>query len=176
MKNKNLCEKLSFLVEDIFYASKNIDSEINRFTCEMRYSNDMRIDLLSIVNCQKEMIYNSPICARKLLWKYRIGHIMSAMRCKKEKINQTYTLQDERNELLYIMEKIINTIKQVSEEELECYLVKHLAINGNDLKDMGIKDVEIGNWLHSLLNLVQIGAAHNDKTSLLNIVRLNSIQ
>lgn len=175
MKNKNLCEKLSFLVEDIFYASKNIDSEINRFTYDMRYSNDMRIDLLSIVNCQKEMIYDSPICARKLLWKYHIEHIMSAMRCKKEKISQTYTLQDERNELLYIMKKIINTVKQVSEEEFECYLVKHLAINGNDLKDMGIKDIEIGNWLHKLLDLVQIGAAHNDRTSLIDIVRLNSI-
>ena len=92
-----------------------------------------------------------------------------------KKISQTYTLQDERNELLYIMKKIINTVKQVSEEEFECYLVKHLAINGNDLKDMGIKDIEIGNWLHKLLDLVQIGAAHNDRTSLIDIVKLNSI-
>ena len=52
----------------------------------------------------------------------------------------------------------------------ECYSLKQLAINGNDLIKLGYEDKKIGEMLNTLLNIVIDDNYLNNKESLLNII------
>ena len=50
----------------------------------------------------------------------------------------------------------------------ECYCLKDLKINGNDLKTLGYEDKKIGEKLEDLLIKVIKGEIPNEKEKLLN--------
>ena len=52
----------------------------------------------------------------------------------------------------------------------ECYKLKHLAINGYDLNDLGIEGKRVGEILDLLLNLVIEEKLDNNKKILLDYV------
>ena len=53
----------------------------------------------------------------------------------------------------------------------ECYNLKMLAVNGNDLKKLGYSGEDIKRKLNILLNGVIDGKYNNDKESLLKAVK-----
>ena len=68
------------------------------------------------------------------------------------------------------------TYKKLSEigreilEKEECFSLKNLSINGNDLISLGYKGKEIGKTLDFLLSLVIEGKAKNEKEKLLSLL------
>lgn len=70
------------------------------------------------------------------------------------------------------LEKVYN-VKKITDEIInndECYSLKQLAINGNDLIKLGYEDKKIGEMLNTLLNIVIDDNYLNNKESLLNII------
>jgi tRNA nucleotidyltransferase (CCA-adding enzyme) len=69
----------------------------------------------------------------------------------------------------------ITALKTIADEILnnnECFLIKHLAVNGNDLIKAGIPaDKELGKALESLLDAVIDNKIKNEKESLLNFLK-----
>ena len=57
------------------------------------------------------------------------------------------------------------------EEQKQCYKLKDLAINGNDLLALGLSNKEIGILLQQLLDLVIEEQLDNNKETLLNFVK-----
>lgn len=55
----------------------------------------------------------------------------------------------------------------------EPYLIKHLAVGGNELKDIGISGSEIGNTLMQLLDAVTDNPALNNSADLIALARKN---
>lgn len=74
--------------------------------------------------------------------------------------------------------KELNQIKQVFEKivaDCECYSIKQLAVNGCDLKNtLGIKGIEIGKTLSTLLDAVIEGKCENTKSELLRFAKNKS--
>ena len=68
-------------------------------------------------------------------------------------------------------------LRNIAEEVIsseQCFKLKDLAVNGNDLMDIGIpQGREIGNTLNWLLDMVINGEAENKKDELLNLARKN---
>ena len=57
------------------------------------------------------------------------------------------------------------------EQQNQCYQLKQLAVNGNDLLHCGYKSVEIGSVLNNLLNLVMENKLPNKRNELLDFIK-----
>lgn len=80
---------------------------------------------------------------------------------------QAYTEQESRLQKIDNIEYILEEVLQKD----ECFLLKDLAVNGNDLIEIGYKPgKEIGNTLNCLLQLVIEGVYLNEKSELLKYV------
>ena len=65
--------------------------------------------------------------------------------------------------------KIYEIIEEV-EKNNECYELKSLSVNGNDLKALGYKGKDIGIKLNALLELVIEDSELNDKLKLIEML------
>ena len=80
---------------------------------------------------------------------------------------QAYTEQRSRLQKIGNIEYILEEVLQKD----ECFSLKDLAVNGNDLIEIGYKPgKEIGNTLNCLLQLVIEGVYLNEKSELLKYV------
>lgn len=73
------------------------------------------------------------------------------------------------------VDKVIKMLSILTEVlmEAECFTLKDLAVNGNDLIEIGIQQGKtIGNVLNSLLSMVIDGEVENEKKKLLSMARL----
>ena len=74
-------------------------------------------------------------------------------------------------ERLAKIDKIETILKDILSKE-QCFSLKDLAINGNDLIELGFKPgKEIGNILNQLLQMVIDGELENDKNQLIQVVK-----
>lgn len=67
-----------------------------------------------------------------------------------------------------------NRLEEMAREILEreeCFSLKYLAVNGNDLIDLGFKGKEVGEKLQLLLDAVIDGKCANEKEELLKLIR-----
>ena len=81
---------------------------------------------------------------------------------------QAYTEQESRLQKIDNIEYILEEVLQKD----ECFSLKDLAVNGNDLIEIGYKPgKEIGNALNCLLQLVIEGVYQNEKSELLKYVK-----
>ncbi|MGL6104901.1 MAG: hypothetical protein ACRC03_02110, partial [Romboutsia sp.] len=69
----------------------------------------------------------------------------------------------------YLLNKYIEIINEI-ELNQECYAIKDLSIDGNTLKELGYKGIEIGNKLNFLLEEVMKNPTLNKKDILINIL------
>lgn len=159
-----LCEKLVVLID-----MAKIKSYHNVVSILMRYPNKVSKSVCNIMECRKELITGSVGNARYLLSKYPKEDIINTINFK---IIKAISWVDLREQLIYCR-KVIETVCQNPYEF--CYDIKYLKINGYDLKEVGISDVEIGNYLHELLGLVMSGQIENDRDDLLQAVELSRI-
>ena len=74
------------------------------------------------------------------------------------------------------LESLYEIYKEIKENN-ECFLLKDLAVNGQDLISLGIKEgKEIGKILKSLLELVIDKPNQNNKEALLSYIKENYIK
>ena len=87
----------------------------------------------------------------------------------KEPLDQFYMLLDLQDSLNNNHDKHLQLLKTTVDflTQKEPYLLKHLKINGNDLKANGYEGKEIGDELNFLLDLVIKVPEYNDKETLL---------
>ncbi len=67
-----------------------------------------------------------------------------------------------------------NLVLSMAEEIVksgECYTLKRLAVDGNDLKNLGYKGIEIKKKLESILDLVIKGKINNEKQEILSTLK-----
>ena len=62
------------------------------------------------------------------------------------------------------------TVREIIENG-ECYRRKDLAVNGNDIRELGYEKEEIRNILDRILNAVVYEELENDRESIINYVK-----
>lgn len=91
---------------------------------------------------------------KKLLSKYGFDTVECAAMCM---------------DAIYDTDIYLNSVKKVMKSG-ECFSLKHLAVNGADLAEIGYKGKELGAMLAFLLDYVIEYPEHNDKSKLLSMV------
>jgi len=80
-----------------------------------------------------------------------------------------YSSEKDRNIKKNIIDKIIHIVNDINNNR-ECYTIKELNINGNDLKQLGYRGSDIGKILNFLLNKVQENPHINHKVELIKLL------
>ena len=80
-----------------------------------------------------------------------------------------YSSEKDINIKKNIIDKIIHIVNDINNNR-ECYTIKELNINGNDLKQLGYRGSDIGKILNFLLNKVQENPHINHKVELIKLL------
>lgn len=158
--------------EQHYYGHPKKSAEMTeKIMARLRFDNNTKNQVVTLV-----AFHDSPIIINNISPdKKRIKKIMSQIgadliydlieikRCDNSAQNPEYYRGDDfYNVAIQIIDQIIN--------EKECFSVKDLEINGNDLMEMGYKGKEIGTILSSILENVISDKLKNKKEELLNYV------
>lgn len=186
-KTKDLVTRLTLLLHDIGKPFSYQDEELNtgsifkirhfkghakvssemadRILRKYKFDNSTREKVVELIQYHDaEINYNKSAIKR---WLNRIGkeqlvRLIDIKICDSKAQNLTKTYNR-----IHDLEKLYNLIDEVLLEE-SCFKLKDLAINGNDLKEIGIKEGKnIGSILNILLNEVIDDNISNDKDELL---------
>lgn len=173
-ESMNLYEGIAILCEDMMVGLSDIEEEVEFLCKAMKYSNQIKKNVVEILKVWKsETLYPGKVCARNLLYKYQFSNTISGIRCKMIEL-QLSSLQTDNDVLILLLNELINTISTINEDSNDCHTIRSLAVNGHDLKKLGVIDKDVGEWLHRLLELVMSETVDNESDDLLNIVMLNS--
>ncbi len=160
--------------EQHYYGHPKKSAEITeKILTRLRFDNDTKNKVVTLVS-----LHDTPIIVDKEATpsKKRLKKIMSQIGeklvfqlihikyCDNCAQNKEYYRGDEFYEKAY---EIINEIL----EHQECFSIKDLEINGNDLISMGYKGKEIGNILDKILDLVIRDKLKNEINEIKNYVQ-----
>lgn len=134
------------IVENLKYSNKIINEY--RLLLEYMLMNTDDIDLVKI-----KLILN------------KIGPEKFKKVLKLKSLYYSYCLKEEVN----LIDEIIENIKRI-EEKNECYKIKDLNIDGNELRKLGYRGKEIGEKLNFLLNKVMENPNYNKKEILIGLL------
>lgn len=161
-----LCEKLAIIID-----MAKVENYHNVVGILMRYPNKVSRSVCNIMECRKELITDSVENARHLLSKYSKEDIIKTTNYKLAKIISDESADEAMMLCLY---KAQDTIEEVySNPDKYCYDLKHLDINGHDLKSIGVPDVEISHYLWELLQLVITRAVENNNEKLIQVAKIS---
>ena len=165
--SQDLCEKLAIIIDKLNIEEYNDVVEL--VAKIMKYPNNVTKSICNIIKCKKELITDSEICIRCLLSKYPTEDVIKTI-----DYSAFLLLSDDKEEI----EKFRH-IKEVIAEitgnpVIFCYDLKHLDINGHDLKAIGIPEIKIKDYLSNLLYMVMTNQIENQKEKLIQVVN-NSI-
>lgn len=134
---------------------------------EMCYSTSVQ----NIFAAKKMVITNSDACIKNMLYKFSLEDVKHILRYKHAKINASDNINKET------LEKVEDMIERAEElaESDECYNLKGLAINGNDLKRLGVKDLDIKWMLDGLLKLVTTNQVENSRDVLIEVAKISML-
>ena len=161
-----LCEKLVILID-----MAKVESYHNVVSILMKYPNKVSKSVCNIMECRKELIIGSIENARYLLSKYSKEDVIRTTNYKLAKI-----ISDESSDeaMMLCLYKAQDAIEEVySNPDKYCYDLKHLDINGHDLKSIGVPDVEISHYLWELLRIVITGAVENNNEKLIQVAKIS---
>ena len=162
----DLCEKLAILIDmaKIGNYHKVVDILI-------KYPNKVSKSVCNIMECRKELITDSVGNIRRLLSKYQKENIIKTINFKLAKM--TFGGNADKS-MIRCLCKAKYIVEEICSNPCEyCYDLKHLDINGHDLKNIGIPDVEISHYLNGLLQLVIAGAVENNNEKLIEVARIS---
>lgn len=162
----NLCEKLAILIDMAKIENYHIVADIL-----MKYPNKVSKSVYNIMECRKELITDSIRSIRRLLSRYQKEDIIKTINFKLAKM-----ISDENagKSMIQCLYKAQDIVEEICSNPCEyCYDLKHLDINGHDLKNIGIPDVEISHYLNGLLQLVIAGAVENNNEKLIEVARIS---
>lgn len=165
--SQDLCEKLAIIIDKLNIEEYNDVVEL--VAKIMKYPNNVTKSICNIIKCKKELITDSEICIRCLLSKYPAEDVIKTINYKIAKISH------ESKEEIKTFHHIKDIIAEIIEKpDVFCYDLKHLDINGHDLKAIGIPEIKIKDYLSNLLYMVMTNQIENRKEKLIQVVN-NSI-
>ncbi len=148
-----------------FYGHAKVSKEIaEKWLSRFKYDNKTKeIVLLLIENHDIEFIPTKKF-VKKMLNRFGEENFRKLIKVRKADIlaqNPQFTL--ERLDKVFKVERLLEEVIK----DNECFTLKDLAINGNDLKEIGFKGKEIGFYLNYFLNSVINETIKNEKEELL---------
>ena len=163
---QNISEKLAILIDGLSLSEYN-----KAILTGMRYPNKVIVSVQNIFAAKKMVITNSDACIKNMLYKFSLEDVKHILRYKHAKINASDNINKET------LEKVENMIERAEElaESDECYNLKGLAINGNDLKRLGVKDLDIKWMLDGLLKLVTTNQVENSRDVLIEVAKISML-
>ena len=131
----------------------------------LRFDNETRNNVVELVYYHDATFENGKKHIKRWLNKIGEKQFRRLLEVRKADIKgQKIDYEQSRIEKVEYIEKILEEVLQ----ENECFSLKDLAVNGNDLIDIGyMSGKELGNTLNKLLQLVIDGDCNNEKERLL---------
>jgi tRNA nucleotidyltransferase (CCA-adding enzyme) len=131
----------------------------------LKFDNKMRNNVVELVYYHDATFEVGKKYIKRWLNKIGLEQFRRLLEVRKADIKgQKAEYEKERIEKVNNIEKILEEVLQ----EQECFSLKNLAVNGNDLIEMGYKSgKELGKTLNLLLQMVIDGDCPNDKEKLL---------
>lgn len=167
---KPQCFTLDENQEGHFYGHPEISSKMaNKILHRMRFSNADIHNITELIKYHDTNIASNTKSVKKLLNKIGEEQFRRLLKVKKADISaQNPVYSNERLDLLQNIEAILNTVII----ENSCFSLKDLAVNGNDLIELGIpKGKKIGSILNHLLEMVLNEEVQNDRTVLIEEIK-----
>lgn len=166
---QDISEKLAILIDGLSLSEYN--KAVKAILTGMRYPNKVIVSVQNIFAAKKMVITNSDACIKNMLYKFSLEDVKHILRYKHAKINASDNINKET------LEKVEDMIERAEElaESDECYNLKGLAINGNDLKRLGVKDLDIKWMLDGLLKLVTTNQVENSRDVLIEVAKISML-
>ena len=154
------------LIEELGYLPA-----YNETIIEQSQASRLLASVQNIFAAKKMVITNSDACIKNMLYKFSLEDVKHILRYKHAKINASDNINKET------LEKVEDMIERAEElaESDECYNLKGLAINGNDLKRLGVKDLDIKWMLDGLLKLVTTNQVENSRDVLIEVAKISML-
>lgn len=153
---KDLILRLTML---IYIMGNTIDSR--KILSILKYSNNIKYQCITILDYLSENIMPDKACIKLYLNKIGKENLKYILNIK-EILKEQFTNDN--------CEEIYELIREI-EKNNECYSLKTLAVNGNDLKALGYNGKDIGLKLEYLLNRVIENSEINNKLKLMEILK-----
>ena len=134
----------------LLYNAENPGDFFNRLKFDKKTKNNV----LKIIECARKNIDSSDYEVKKMLNKYG-----------EELFEKSLIIMDCYGKDVEYLKNIFNKVKKLP------YLVKHLAITGNDVVSVGISGKEVGKVMEELLERVIKDSDLNSKEKLLEILQ-----
>lgn len=136
----------------------------------MKYDNDTRKKVVELISYHDATFNDEPKHIKK--WLNKIGEEQFRRLLEVRYADIFAQNAMSMSQRLAYIDRIKERLDEVLASE-QCFQLKDLAVNGNDLIGIGVpQGIQIGNTLNWLLDLVINGDVNNDKSELLNLVRL----
>lgn len=154
-----------------FYGHDKISCEIaDRILRRLKADNKTRLQILTLIKFHDYNLKADKISVKKLLNKIGEENFDLLLLLKRADIKAQ---NPEFSERLKQLDCISGLKKEVIENK-ECYLMKDLKINGNDLINLGLNDnTKIGETLEKMLEFVISGKLENNYKALKNFALQN---
>lgn len=135
----------------------------------MKYDNDTRKKVVELISYHDATFDDEPKHIKK--WLNKIGEEQFRRLLEVRYADIFAQNAMSMSQRLAYIDRIRERLEEVLASE-QCFQLKDLAVNGNDLMEIGIpKGKEIGNTLNWLLDMVINSEANNEKNELLNFAR-----
>ncbi len=138
----------------LFY---NVDDGRDFFN-RLKFDNNTKHNVLKIIECTREDVATTDYEVKKLLNKYGETLLEKAM-----VVSGCYGRD------ISLQKDILQRVKS------EPYSLKHLAVTGNDIMDLGVKGADIGRVMNALLDEVMKNPELNVKEKLLDIAKSHNM-
>ena len=136
----------------------------------MKYDNDTRKKVVELISYHDATFDDEPKHIKK--WLNKIGEEQFRRLLEVRYADIFAQNAMSMSQRLAYIDRIRERLDEVLASE-QCFQLKDLAVNGNDLIRIGVPHGrEIGNTLNWLLDMVINGEVENDKNELLNLMRL----
>ncbi len=137
----------------------------------MKYDNDTRKKVVELISYHDATFDDEPKHIKK--WLNKIGEEQFRRLLEVRYADIFAQNAMKMHQRLAYIDRIRERLDEVLASE-QCFKLKDLAVNGNDLMEIGIpKGREVGNTLNWLLDMVINGEVENKKDELLNLARKN---
>ena len=152
-----------------FYGHPKLSSEMAaKILRRLKYDTDT-IDTVTrlVLHHDTKIEPNEKVVKR---WLCKLGEKCLRMLCAVKTADAMAKASERKNSQIKEMETIINLINQIIANQ-ECFTLKDLAINGNDLIKNGISEGKsVGETLSKLLDMVIDGEVENNRDKLLEVI------
>lgn len=159
--------------EQHFYSHPKVSAEMTeKIMTRLRFDNDTKNKVVTLVR-----MHDSPIMVNDMTKpdRKRLKKIMSQIGSELifDLIEIKYCDNSAQNSEYFRGEDFYKQTREIVNEiinEKECFSIKHLAVDGNDLIALGFRGKKIGETLEKCLTAVIDGKVENEKSELIKYI------